>query len=322
MSKLIAIGEVLIDFIPEQSATKLQDVTSFHRQAGGAPANVAAAVARLGGHSLVLSKLGKDAFGDHLIATLDDVGVDTRQIQRTDEANTALAFVSLDALGNRDFSFYRNPSADMLLSKEEIDPSMFRAGDILHFCSVDLIDAPVKDAHRQAIQYAKDTGMIISFDPNLRFPLWPDKTALKRTVWEFLPQAHILKLSDEELPFLTGETIIEEALSHLFVGDVQVIVYTKGPNGSSIFTKQQSFHHDGYQVQAVDTTGSGDTYIGALLYRLLQVGTTPMNLASMDFTPHISFANAVGALVATRKGAIPAMPTQEDIIQFQQNGIS
>jgi len=318
MAKLISIGEVLVDFIPLQKGSQLKDVIQFERVAGGAPANVAACVSTLGGVSVVLSKLGQDAFGDYLVNTLDQAGVDTGNIIRTNEANTGLAFVSLDQDGNRDFSFYRNPSADMLLRDDELDPNLFEPGDILHFCSVDLIEAPVKYAHKKAIALALQQDMLISFDPNVRLPLWDDPSELKNTILEFIPHAHILKISDEELEFITGETTILKALPQLMIGNVKIIIYTKGSKGSELYTKQHSYSHDGYHVNTVDTTGSGDSFIGAFLWQLLDQSRTPHTMMLTNFHEAIRFSNAVGALVATRKGGIPSMPSLRDVYQIMK----
>src|SRR5690625_3117785 len=195
MGKVITIGEVLIDFIPAIRGSKLKEVESFIKKPGGAPANVAACVSRLGGKSKFIGKVGQDAFGEYLVDILRAEKVDTNDIFYTDEAKTALAFVSLDNSGERDFSFYRNPSADMLLREDEIQADIFEKGDILHFCSVDLIEAPVKYAHLKAIEYAKQNGAIVSFDPNVRLPLWDDETECRQTIKQFIKHADILKLS-------------------------------------------------------------------------------------------------------------------------------
>ena len=320
MSKLICIGEILIDFIPLEKGVKLKDVVTFERVAGGAPANVAACVSRLGEKAFMISKLGTDAFGDYLIETLNNVGVNTSNVMQTNEANTGLAFVSLDATGNRDFSFYRNPSSDMLLDESEVSEDLFEANDILHFCSVDLINAPVKKAHKRAIKYALDRECIISFDPNVRLPLWDNPLELKETIMEFVPYAHILKISDEELEFITGKNRIEKALPQLFIGNVKIVIYTKGPNGCELYTKRRTFQHNGFIVDAVDTTGSGDSFIGAFLYQLLDAKRTLNNILRSDFDQLIQFSNAVGALVATRKGGIPSMPRINVVNEFIAKG--
>ena len=207
---LYAIGEALIDRIPAETGCDFGAVFSFAPRVGGAPANVAAAFARLGGRSALLTQLGDDPFGAKITAELAGAGVDVSHIATTDCANTALAFVSLQADGNRTFSFYRKPSADLLYSPEQVDPALFTTAFALHFCSVSLVESPMREAHKAAIAAARQAGALVSFDPNLRFPLWPDREALYRTVWEFLPQADILKVSDEELEFLTGTTDIEK----------------------------------------------------------------------------------------------------------------
>lgn len=313
MSKLISIGELLIDFIPIEKGKKIKDVTSFERVAGGAPGNVAACVSVLGARSMMLSQLGEDGFGDHLIEALNRVNVDTSHIKRTKLANTALAFVSLAADGERDFTFYRNPSADMLFNPDDICESLFEANDILHFCSVDLVDYPVKKAHIKAIEYAHKNQTIVSFDPNLRFSLWPDVQSYKKTISEFIPLAHIIKVSDDELEFITGIKDEANAINSLFVGQVKVIILTKGNEGATMFTKSLSVSAPSHQVKAIDTTGAGDAFIGAILFQILKRGVTLNNLESIVDLDILSFAHATSSIVVTRKGAIPSMPTLEEV---------
>ena len=261
MKKVISIGEALIDFIPHEKGVALKDVSNFLRVAGGAPLNVAAAVSKLGGKSQMLTKLGVDGFGDHILEEVKPLGVDVSKVLRTKEANTALAFVSLKEDGERDFSFYRNPSADMLLNASEIEEEVFVEGGILHFCSVSLIDAPIKDAHRKAIEFAKKNNCLISFDPNVRLPLWETPEACRKAILEFLPLANIVKISDEELEFITGIADEAEALNFLLQGDVEVIIYTKGTNGAEFITRERKVFSPSFKVQAQDTTGAGDSFI-------------------------------------------------------------
>ena len=206
MKKVVAIGELLIDFVPQQKGCALDEVTHFERVAGGAPANVATAVARLGNPAAMISQVGEDAFGTHILKVLHANGVDTQWVFRTGRANTGLAFVSLDATGNREFSFFRNPSADLFLDQEQVTDAMFADCAVLHFCSVDLVDWPVKVAHRRAIELAKQAGAIVSFDPNVRLPLWSSPEACQAAIREFLPYADLVKLSDDEIEFVTGCT--------------------------------------------------------------------------------------------------------------------
>ncbi|MDF2786969.1 MAG: fructokinase [Neobacillus sp.] len=316
MGKLFSIGEVLIDFIPLQKGAALKDVVAFERAPGGAPANVAAAVAKYGQKAAMISKLGNDAFGDFLVEKLIEAGVETDKVYRTGDANTALAFVSLKENGERDFSFYRNPSADLLLSKEEIDPAWFQAGDILHFCSVDLVESPMKQAHKKAIAAVSAGKGLVSFDPNVRLPLWENPEDCRIAILEFLPSADIVKVSDEELEFITGIKDESVAIQSLFVGNVKAVVYTKGAAGADLFIKNGRFESSGYSVEPVDTTGAGDAFIGGFLYQLLELQSNPENLEEVlrDHQEHIlKFANASGALTTTGKGAISALPNKSEV---------
>ena len=312
MKKVIAIGEALIDFIPHEKGRALNDVENFLRVPGGAPLNVAAAVAKLGGKSQMLTKLGQDGFGDAILNEVKPLGVDVSRISRTNEANTALAFVSLREDGERDFSFYRNPSADMLLSAEEICVEDFNEKDILHFCSVSLIDAPIKEAHRRAIEIAKEKGCLISFDPNVRLPLWKNPEDCRKAILEFLPLSNIVKISDEELEFITGIKDEKEALDFLLTGDVKVIIYTKGTNGAEFITKERVIFSPSFKVSAQDTTGAGDSFIGSLLY---QVALEQLvDLSEEKVQEILTFSNATAALTVCKKGAIGALPLKEEVL--------
>ncbi|MGG3563317.1 carbohydrate kinase [Neobacillus rhizosphaerae] len=316
MGKLFSIGEVLIDFIPLQKGAALKDVVAFERAPGGAPANVAAAVAKYGQKAAMISKVGNDAFGDFLIEKLVEAGVETDKIYRTGEANTALAFVSLKENGERDFSFYRNPSADLLLSEEEIEPAWFKTGDILHFCSVDLVESPMKQAHTKAIAAVSATGGLVSFDPNVRLPLWDDPEDCRKAILEFLPAADIVKVSDEELSFITGIQEESDAIHSLFVGNVKAVVYTKGAAGADLYLKDEIFKSSGYSVEPVDTTGAGDAFIGGFLYQLLELQANPGNVEEVlrrNAADILRFANASGAFTTTGKGAISALPSKEEV---------
>lgn len=317
MKKVISIGEALIDFIPHEKGGALKDVSNFFRVAGGAPLNVAAAVAKLGGKSQILTKLGVDGFGDHILEEVKVLGVDISKVLRTKEANTALAFVSLKEDGERDFSFYRNPSADMLLNEYEIEEDVFKEGGILHFCSVSLIDAPIKEAHRKAIEFAKKYNCLISFDPNVRLPLWESKEACKKAILEFLPFSNIVKISDEELEFITGTADEEEALNFLLQGEVKVIIYTKGTNGAEFITKERQVFSPSFKVEVQDTTGAGDSFIGSFLYQVAEGDNTLeslVNLSEDKIKEILTFSNATAALTVCKRGAIGALPTKDDVL--------
>lgn len=317
MKKLLAIGEALIDFIPLETGIALKDVSGFIKSPGGAPANVASCVKKLGGKSQIITKLGNDSFGDFLEEKMLSVGIDTSSILRSDIANTALAFISLHADGEREFSFYRKPSADMLLDENEIREEWFNYGDILHFCSVDLVDAPVRNAHDKAIKIAKDKNMIVSFDVNVRLSLWDDHDEYRRVINQYIDKANVLKISDEELGFVTQISDELQAIKYLRE-KVDVLIYTKGSRGAHIYTNNIEIYHKGFKVNAIDATGAGDSFSGAVLYKLLYQYDI-FNLGEKELEDIITFANATGALVVTQKGAIDVMPTLDQVIEFMKS---
>lgn len=319
MGKLFSIGELLIDFIPDQKGLALKDVSSFTRVPGGAPANVAAGVAKFGGEASLITKVGEDAFGDFLLEQLTESGVRTDKISRTKEANTGLAFVSLREDGERDFTFYRNPSADLLLEDSEVNVDWFQQGDFLHFCSVDLVESPMKGAHLKAIEAANGCGGIISFDPNVRLPLWQDPEECRKTILAFIPMAHIVKIANDELEFITSIEDEQRAIASLFTGDVKVVVLTKGEKGADLYVKNKKYSSPGYSVKVEDTTGAGDAFVGGFLYQLLNMNADQKNLETIVSEHHqeiLAFANASGALVTTGRGAISSLPTKEQVLEF------
>lgn len=316
-NKLCGIGEALIDFIPEVKGQRLKDVPSFTRVAGGAPANVVGAVTKLGIPSKFLTKLGDDPFGDYIIEVLDDAGIDTSNIARDQEGETALAFVSLAADGNRDFKFYRKNSADLRYSVEDIPKDVLNDCGMIHFCSVDLVESPMKAAHQKLIEMAMEQNVMVSFDPNLRFSLWDDLNQLKKTVREFLPYADILKISDEELEFITGYTKIEEAAAQLFNGRAKYVIYTKGKDGAEIHTKDGVIKASGYSVEVRDTTGAGDSFIGALIYCILNDEVQDLSAVSKEkLQEYLDFANAYAANTTTKEGALAAMADNAEIREW------
>lgn len=315
MKRLLAIGEALIDFIPNQKDSKLKDVEGFTRQVGGAPCNVACTTTKLGGQAAMITQLGNDAFGDLIVETISNIGVYTNYIRRTDEANTALAFVSLTKEGERDFSFYRKPSADMLYQPNNIDEITITENDMLHFCSVDLVDSPMKQAHKSLINKVKLANATIIFDPNVRLPLWPSEAECKNAIRECLPSAHILKISDEELSFVTGKKEEKKAIAWLFQGSVEAVIYTKGKEGAEIHFKDGTvISHGGYKVKAIDTTGAGDAFIGALINRLAVSDIlNPIEALKLEGRAMLQFSNIVAAKVTTKYGAIESIPTLDEV---------
>lgn len=321
MKKIIAIGEALIDFIPMQTGCEISQVEAFSPKCGGAPCNAVSAAAKLGGKSMMITQLGKDGFGDKIIGCLKEAGVDVSAVFRTDKANTALAFVSLKADGNRDFSFYRSPSADMLLDSESIREEWFHDAGIFHFGSVALIPSPMKDAHRRAIEIAKKNNLLVSFDPNIRFPLWQDTELLKATVLDFLEYADIVKISDEELEFITGFGDIKSAADYLFekYEGLKAVLYSMGKDGAMLVTRKFDIAAKKYDVKAVDTTGAGDCITGSFLYRLAGADFTPGDFENADsefLQSVLDFANACSSLSVTKNGAIASYPDLEEANEF------
>lgn len=314
---LCAIGEALIDFIPECKGQRLKDVTAFKRAAGGAPANVAGAVSRLGLPARLLTKTGEDAFGDYLIESFTAAGIDTCFIKRDGSKETPLAFVSLAEDGNRDFQFYRKNSADLFYSPEDVTPEVLDGCGLLHFGSVDLVESPMKEAHKKLIRMAAEKGLMISFDPNLRPSLWNDDMKLKETVLEFLPQADIVKISEEELEFITGRREIEEALPELLQGKTRCILYTRGKDGAAAYTKNWSVSRPGLRVEARDTTGAGDSFTGAFLSCLLWYGITDITEVSPgQMEDFLDFANAYAARTTTVEGGLTAMASKQEFDEW------
>lgn len=309
MKKVVAIGELLIDFVPQQKGCTLDEVTHFERVAGGAPANVAAAVARLGGKAAMVSQVGEDAFGTHILKVLQSNGVDTSYVFRTGRANTGLAFVSLDATGNREFSFFRNPSADLFLNQDQITADMFDGCAALHFCSVDLVDWPVRLAHRKAIGLAGRAGAILSFDPNVRLPLWSSPEECQKAIRAFLPYADLVKLSDDEVEFVTGCTDEREAAEKLFAMGCRLLLVTRGADGSAAYTPHAEAFAETLRVPVTDTTGAGDSFIGSFLYQLTRDGVTREGLAALDskqLADYLAFSARYASLTVQHKGAVMA----------------
>ncbi|MCB2214183.1 fructokinase [bacterium] len=311
---VITLGELLIDFVPTVSGVTLVEAPAFKKAPGGAPANVAAGLSKLGVSCGFLGKVGDDAFGQFLKETLDEVGVDTSGLVFSDEARTALAFVSLRADGEREFMFYRHPSADMLYTPEEVATDLIAAAKVFHFGSISLISEPSRSATLAAVDAAHAGGLLVSYDPNLRLALWSDANAAREgmlSVWE---QADLIKVSDEELAFLTGLTEIDAAVDELWHDRLQLMVVTLGKGGSRYYTPDVRGSVPGFKVEAVDTTGAGDGFVAGLIYGLLNHSDDWQEEVRLNEI--CRFANVVGALTTTQRGAIPALPTLAQVQQF------
>ncbi|QGH36826.1 carbohydrate kinase [Gracilibacillus salitolerans] len=316
MKKVYTIGEALIDFIPHEVDVSMSEVESFKKVPGGAPANVAATIAKLGGKSAFIGQVGEDMFGYYLKNVLAENRVDVTHMLQTNKANTALAFVALKQGGEREFAFYRKPSADMLLEREYIRTIPFTDHDILHFCSVSLIESEVKYAHIEAIKKIKEEDGLVVFDPNVRQNLWDNQVLYAQTIQAFIPYADILKVSDEELRFITGEDTEEEGINHLLSQPIQLLILTKGKKGVTFFIGGKKISVPGFDVHSMDTTGAGDSFIGAFLYQFSLMDKKLTDLTRDELVSMGTFANAVAAMVTTKHGAISALPTTEEVETF------
>lgn len=312
MADVVCMGELLIDFVPTETGRGLADADTFQKAAGGAPANVAVGLTRLGVTSAFMGKVGADGFGTFLADTLAEAGVDTTPLTTTTAALTALAFVSLRADGEREFLFYRSPSADMLFAPTDVDAASLAACRIFHFGSLSLIAEPSRAGTLAAVEAAKAAGARISYDPNLRLHIWPDAEAARAGMRQGLAQAHIVKIAADEVAFLTGEADPIQGARALWHDELELMAVTLGARGSIWLTAEAEGHAPGMAVTAVDTTGAGDAYMAGLVAGWL--ASPDRDPATLDRL--CRFANAVGALTASARGAIPALPTRAAVDAF------
>ena len=306
MADVVCLGELLIDFIPTVTGVDLGTAETFRKAAGGAPANVASGLARFGIPSAFMGKVGEDGFGRFLAGTLASAGVNVDALRFTDAARTALAFVSLRADGERDFLFYRNPSADMLFAPEDVDEAAIRGAKILHFGSISLISEPSRSGTLHAVALAKRHGLRVSYDPNIRLPLWPDAEAARAGARLGLEQAEIVKIGEEEISFLTGISDPVAGARALWHEHLSIMAITRGAAGCIWLTKDQHGALPGFEVEAVDTTGAGDAFMAGFLAGL--VGSPLQSLTPGAIEKICVFANAAGAVTTTSRGAIPSLP--------------
>lgn len=314
--QIASMGELLIDFVALEKGVSVGEAFSFQKAAGGAPANVAVAVKRLGMDSAFLGQVGDDAFGHYLAGVLKDDEVDISGLRFSEEARTMLAFVSLAASGERSFMFYRHPSADMLMRPEEINKAVLDASDLFHFGSITLISSPSKEATVAAADYAKQQGKLISYDPNLRLVLWGDEAKAHVGMRLGFDYAHIVKISDEEI-----SVVLEagEEISDLWgqYPQLELVLFTRGRGGCIVYARNgKSFEHKGYHVDTIDTTGAGDTFMAAMLVGVLEQLQGSRDFDSLEFEDLLNFANAAGALATTGRGAIPSLPNRRQVDAF------
>lgn len=313
---VVALGELLIDFTAQGAGADGYPLMAAHP--GGAPANFLAAIARLGGRTALLSKVGADAFGTMLTGTLREVGVDTRGVVVAEDAFTTLAFVTLDARGERSFSFARKPGADTQLRFDELDLSLLDEARLLHFGSLSLTQEPVRSATQQAAAYAAAHGKLLSFDPNLRLPLWPDAEAAKTQILWGLRQADIVKISDDEVRFLWNCGPEEGAARLLADFGVRLAMVTCGPKGCLLQNAGAAVRVAAPRVLPVDTTGAGDIFGGSAVSRLLQLGRAPEALTEDELTAIGRFAATAASLSTQYPGGISAIVPEETVLRCME----
>ena len=319
MRSVLCFGEALIDFHAEGRDPQGYP-QAFVPFAGGAPANVAVAVAKLGGAARFAGMLGKDLFGDFLLDSLQHAGVDTRDVARTDAANTALAFVALDAHGERSFSFYRPPSADLLFRPEHFRADAFDGTAVFHVCSNSMTEPSAAETTREGMRRAHAAGALVSFDLNLRPALWPRDVDARAEAWPALQLADLVKLSAEEFAWLAvdGE---EAVLERLWQGRTRLLVVTDGPNPLRWFHPDAEGELPAYRVPMVDSTAAGDAFVGGLLQQLAEQRTGAGELDALVTTlprlhATLRHAAAAAAIAVTRQGSFVSLPTTDEVLDF------
>lgn len=313
MIDVVALGELLIDFACLSTDEGGYPTMAAHP--GGAPANFLAALQKFGASTALMGKVGTDAFGKMLTGTLEKAGIDTRSIVKSDDVFTTLAFVTFDAHGDREFSFSRKPGADTCLRFDELDLSLIEECRIFHFGTLSLTDEPARTTTQRAVAYAKSKGKLITYDPNLRKPLWKDlEEAKEQLIWG-LRQADVVKISDEEVEFLFGLGVEEGAQYILDNFGVKLVFVTCGPEGCYFKNARAGGMVPSLSgIHVIDTTGAGDIFGGSAVWKLLETGKSPEELTEGELRDVVSFACTSAGISTTRSGGITSVPTYEEVL--------
>lgn len=320
MFDTVSLGELLIDFTPRGLSEQGSYV--FEANSGGAPCNVLAAMTKLGNSAAFIGKVGDDTFGHFLCDTLKRLNINTDSLYFSEDSFTTLAFVTIDETGNREFSFNRNKSADVMLAPEEVDSELIKKSRIFHCGTLSLTDSPSREATLRALDVAKENGVLISVDPNLREPLWKNLDDARRAINLVLGYADIIKISDYELEFLYGiKDIKQSALKLWNEYKPKILFVTCGRDGAYLLKDDIFLHHPCFDVKTIDTTGAGDCFCGAALSCILN---KKLNFAGLDVQACsyiLKFASAAASLATTKRGAIASMPDTEDIVKLMNGKI-
>ena len=313
MIDVVALGELLIDFTNVAADSEGYPTMAAHP--GGAPANFLAALSKFGAKTALLGKVGNDTFGKLLVGTLDKAGIATRGLVMADDVFTTLAFVTLDETGNREFAFARKPGADTQLAFEQIDLSLIDEAKVFHFGTLSLTDEPARTATYRAVAYAREKGKLITYDPNLRKPLWADLAEAKTQLLWGLGQADVVKISDEEVEFLFGLGVEDGAKHILDNYGVKLVFVTCGAEGCFFKNAVAEGHVPSLKnIQVKDTTGAGDIFGGSAVWKLLQLGKAPEELNEEELREAVGFACTAAGLSTTRSGGISSVPEYEEVM--------
>ena len=313
---VIALGELLIDFT--SSGISAQGNPLFEANPGGAPCNVLAMLNKLGHKTAFIGKVGEDIFGTRLKKTLEEIDIDTSNLMMDKDVRTTLAFVQNDASGDRSFSFYRNPGADMMLRAEEVNEEMIKASKIFHFGTLSMTHDTVREATKKALDTAKANGLTISFDPNLRESLWDSLDNAKKQVEYGLGFCDVLKISDNEIQWFTGEEDYDKGIQILKdTYHIPLILLSMGKDGSRAYYGDKVVEVPAFvREDTVETTGAGDTFFGSCLHFVLKKGLE--DLQEADLKEMLTFANAAASIITTKKGALMVMPSKEEVKALYQ----
>lgn len=312
---VIALGELLIDFT--MNGQSEQGNNMFEACPGGAPCNVLALLNKMGKKTAFIGKVGKDQFGTLLRDTITEAGIDASNLMVDENVNTTLAFVHTFPDGDREFSFYRNPGADMMLTADEVNPEVVKDTKVFHFGTLSMTHEGVREATKKAVETAKANGCLVSFDPNLRPPLWSSLDLAKEQMEYGFGKCDILKISDNEIQFVSGKEDYDEGIAYLQeTYNIPLILLTMGKDGSRAYYKGMRVERPRFSVKAIETTGAGDTFCGSSLNYLVDHDFE--NLTEEQLGEMLTFANAAAALVTTKKGAIKAMPVKEEVLELIQ----
>ena len=319
MPDVICMGELLAEFVATRENVSLVDAPGFVKAPGGAPANVAVALQRLGLSSGFVGKVGDDPFGRYLRKSLQEDRVDTTFLFNDPGARTTAVFVAVWDDGHKDLCFYRNPGADMLLHPDDIGPQIFAGARCFHFGSISFINEPSASAQRKALELARRQGLMVSYDPNYRPTLWPSVEMAREVIQDSFRYCHLAKVSQEEWQVATGQADLEQGVRAVLDWGVELLVVTRGDGCSFVTNGDYRIELPAFPVKVIETTGAGDGFMAAMITRLLPEREKTGSLAKIDpaaVRQALRFANAVGALTCTKMGAIPALPTLQEAEAF------